>query len=68
MNEWEVIVGNIGAVYRGTNGAQAMREYGQWKAKSLADEGRAAGEDITLLKHTTNSTSTVCSHEGHLSA
>ena len=48
-NNWSVIVGNIGTVFTGTNGAQAMREFGQWRKKSEDDEGRAAGEPVTLM-------------------
>ena len=66
MNQWEVIVGNIGRVWHGTNGAQAYREYGQWKAKSLADDGRAGGESVTLIRSTANSCSTVREHPGHV--
>jgi hypothetical protein len=50
MAFWSVIVGNIGEVWKGTNGAEAMRQFGQWKGESLADTGRAAGEPVTLTR------------------
>jgi hypothetical protein len=50
-NNWTVNVGNVGNVWTGTNGAQAMRQFGQWKAESVADVGRASGEPVTLLRN-----------------
>lgn len=47
---YEVLVGNIGTVWSGSNGAEAMREYGQWKRLSKGTQGRASGEDVTLFK------------------
>jgi hypothetical protein len=50
IHNYQLIVGNIGQVYDGTNGAQALREYGQWKKKSIANDGRSAGEPVTLIR------------------
>jgi hypothetical protein len=53
MNEkhfYEVLVGNIGKTWEGSNGFQANVEYNQWVGKSKRGEGRAAGENITLWK------------------
>lgn len=50
MANWSVIVGNVGEVWKGTNGAEAMRQYGNWKVESLADKGRAAGEPVALMR------------------
>ena len=50
-NQYEVIVGNIGTVYNGTNGFTAIKEYNQYIGLSRANYGRASGESITLLKN-----------------
>jgi hypothetical protein len=50
-NTWEVIVGNIGTVFNGTDGAEAMRTYGRWKELSLANYGRCGNEEVTLFKN-----------------
>ena len=49
MYRYEVIVGNIGMVYRGDNERQAMGTYLSYKELSKAGYGRAAGETVTLL-------------------
>lgn len=46
---YEVIVGNIGTVYSGTDAQQANDAYEIYAAKSQWDVGRAAGESVTLL-------------------
>lgn len=46
---YNVIVGNIGRVYSG-NGTEAMRVFATYKALSLDNYGRAAGESITIFK------------------
>jgi hypothetical protein len=50
-NQYIVNVGNIGNAWQGTNGAEALRQYGQWKAASMADHGRASGEPVTLFRN-----------------
>lgn len=48
---WEVIVGNIGVVHRGSNGGKAWLEYNVWCAKALRSTGRASGESVDLWKN-----------------
>ncbi len=50
MSIYEVIVGNIGTVHVGNNPVDARSVYGAYKRKSLANDGRAAGESVVLLK------------------
>ena len=50
-NHYIVNVGNVGNAWAGTNGAEALRQYGQWKAASIADHGRASGEPVVLLRN-----------------
>ena len=49
-HEYDVIVGNIGTVYSGTNGFEAIKTYNEYKAISKAGTGRAGGENISLFK------------------
>ena len=49
MKPFSVIVGNIGQVFEGSNYMQAMKMYNLYIAKSKHDEGRAAGEPVTLF-------------------
>lgn len=50
MTNWEVIVGNIGTVYSGTNGFEANTRFQTYVGQSNSEYGRAAGEDVTLMK------------------
>lgn len=50
MSIWEITVSNIGVVYRSENGAEAFREFGEWKRLSESDFGRASGESVSLLR------------------
>jgi hypothetical protein len=50
MAMYEVIVGNIGLVYTGSNGFTANVVYGTYKRQSKEGRGRAAGEDVTALR------------------
>ncbi len=50
MAQWEVIVGNIGKVWSGTNGFIANRTYGLYIRHSKNGDGRAAGEPVTLFR------------------
>jgi hypothetical protein len=43
----EIIVGNIGSVYRGNNDTEALRVYNEYVEQSTTDYGRAAGESVT---------------------
>jgi len=47
---FEVIVGNIGAVYRGTNGFDATVAYNRYVGVSKRGEGRAAGESVIMMR------------------
>ena len=47
---YEVIVGNIGKVYEGTQYKSALRTYGTYVRASKKGHGRAAGEGVTLWK------------------
>lgn len=47
---WEVIVGNLGIIYRGTNGFRALYEYNSYVSLSKRYYGRAANESCTLIR------------------
>ena len=47
--EYQVIVGNIGAVYTGANRADANAAFREYRDQSAGDYGRAARETVTLL-------------------
>lgn len=46
MKTYEIIVGNIGSVYYGTNPATAQIVYDEYIAQSQARYGRASGESV----------------------
>lgn len=48
--EYQVIVGNIGNVYDGNNYVTAMSNYGNYVDASKNNYGRAAGENVTLMR------------------
>lgn len=48
---YRVTVGNIGEVYAGNNAAEARATFNTYKAQSLANEGRAAAEIVTLWEN-----------------
>ena len=50
MAVYEVVVGNIGKVHEGNNPVDARKIYGEYRAQSLSNTGRAGGEDVTLFK------------------
>jgi hypothetical protein len=50
MTAYEVICGNIGAVYSGTNGFEANKTFQTYAGQSKSNYGRAAGENVTMLK------------------
>ena len=50
MPAYEVICGNIGTSYAGNSYLRAISAYGAHKEQSEKGIGRAAGEDVTLLK------------------
>lgn len=47
---FEVVVGNVGVVYRGASEVVARLEFGDFKALSQALQGMAANEAVTLIK------------------
>ena len=49
--QYRVTVGNIGQVYEGNNATEARTTFNQYKAQSLANEGRAGAEPVTLWEH-----------------
>ena len=51
MNDYSLVVGNIGEVWKGKNGFQANLEYSEWIKMSKRPNGRASGEDVTLFKN-----------------
>ena len=50
MAVYDVVVGNIGTVYSGTNGFEANKHYQTYCGKSKSSHGRAGGEDVTILR------------------
>lgn len=50
INNYEVLVGNIGLVHAGPSYAVALRVFNDYKKLSNAGLGRAAHEPVTLLK------------------
>lgn len=51
INNYEVLVGNIGLVHAGPGYAVALRVFNDYKTLSKAGRGRAAGEAVTLFKN-----------------
>ena len=47
--KYEVLVGNIGNVYSG-NGTEARRVFADYVKQSKSGYGRAAGEDVTIMR------------------
>lgn len=47
---YEVIVGNIGKVYEGTNAKESLEIWQEYANQSANNYGRAAGEDVTLMR------------------
>lgn len=50
-NTWEVVVGNIGTVFSGTNGFDANRKFYTYVSQSKTGYGRASNEPVTLMKN-----------------
>lgn len=50
QHQYSLTVGNVGTVWSGTNGAQALREYGQAKASASSPGGRDGWEPVTLFR------------------
>jgi len=52
VNNYEVLVSNIGRVHQGTGYFEALGEYGSWVNESKSRHGgRAMGETVTLMKN-----------------
>lgn len=51
MKAFQVVVGNVGHVYDGSNWMQASAAYSKYIKLSKANIGRAAGEPVTLFSH-----------------
>ena len=47
--QYEVIVGNIGTVYTGSNEAKAIRTFHDYVATANTEGNRASGECVTLM-------------------
>ena len=50
-NQYEIVVGNIGTVYSGTNKSDASMTWIAYVDASESKSGRAAGEDVTMFKN-----------------
>lgn len=50
-SDWEVTVGNIGCVYRGTNEHEAREHFASYSRDSRENYGRASGEPVALLEN-----------------
>ena len=50
MPKYEVIQGNIGTLWRGTNGFEARQAFYGARRASLAPHGRASGESVVLIR------------------
>ena len=48
---YEVVVGNIGTVYSGGIHAVADEKFSEYVRQSKTGNGRAGGEDVTILKN-----------------
>lgn len=49
-HNYEIIVGNIGQVHDCTNAKEALAVYTEYVNQSSASYGRAAGEDVTIMR------------------
>lgn len=49
VKHWQVVVGNIGTVYDGTDRPTAMSTYAAYRSASRSGHGRGAHENVTLL-------------------
>ena len=50
MANYEVIVGNIGTVYSGTNERDALFNARIYVDQSKSNRGRAAGQSVTIMR------------------
>ncbi len=47
----EIIVGNIGSVYRGHDDDEAQYHFDEYKRQSESEHGRAGSEDVVWLQN-----------------
>jgi hypothetical protein len=47
---FEVVVGNVGSVYKGNDEVKANEEYDAWVKSTVLDGNRAKGEAVTLFE------------------
>jgi len=52
-NRYEVVVGNVGTVYDGSSLDATLKVFKEYQDQSKSGVGRAAGEDVTVLKNGT---------------
>ena len=50
-NEWQVSVNNVGIVFIGVNGFNAIKCYNECISLSKAAYGRMSGENVYLIKN-----------------
>ena len=50
MGTYQVVVGNIGTVYEGTDKDKAQANYDEYERQSMTGYGRAAGEPVCLMR------------------
>ena len=50
ISNYEIIVGNIGTVYRGTSRLEAFRIYHAYVELSKTDTGRGGDEPVTMMR------------------
>jgi len=48
--EWEVIVSNVGCVYKGKDSDEASAIFEEYVAQSKTGLGRAGGESVALIE------------------
>jgi len=49
--KFEVVVGNVDVVWRGSSHKMGAAEFNEWVENSQRGIGRAAGESVTLLEN-----------------
>lgn len=50
MANYQILVGNIGTVYNGSNLRVAQVVYNEWVAESKLNVGKVAGEPVTFFR------------------
>lgn len=50
FHSYQVIVGNIGQVYNGTDGQEAWNTFDEYVSQSISGKGRAGCESVTMMK------------------